>query len=68
MCLTDDTDIYPMRTGHTLLIPKAHYARLSDLPPEMGAAMGRALPRITKAITEGELCEGTRPGVDPTVW
>jgi len=46
-------DIYPLRTGHTLLIPKVHCARLSDLPADMGAAMGRALPRITKAITEG---------------
>ncbi|KAJ9114539.1 hypothetical protein QFC20_001413 [Naganishia adeliensis] len=38
--------------GHTLLIPKQHYARLADLPSELGEAMGRALPRITKAINE----------------
>ncbi|KAJ9111382.1 hypothetical protein QFC19_001150 [Naganishia cerealis] len=45
-------DIYPMRPGHTLLIPKQHYARLADLPAELGESMGRALPRITKAINE----------------
>ncbi|GHJ84685.1 hypothetical protein NliqN6_1087 [Naganishia liquefaciens] len=45
-------DIYPLRRGHCLLIPKQHYARLADLPPELGEAMGRALPRITKAINE----------------
>lgn len=47
------TDIYPLRRGHCLLIPKQHYARLADLPSELGEAMGRALPRITRAINEG---------------
>lgn len=51
--LPESTDIYPLRAGHTLLIPKQHYARLADLPSELGEAMGRALPRITKAINEG---------------
>jgi diadenosine tetraphosphate (Ap4A) HIT family hydrolase len=49
-----DADIYPMRPGHTLLIPKAHVARLADLPPTLGGVMGTALPRVVKAICEGK--------------
>lgn len=41
-----------MRPGHTLLIPKTHVVRLADLPPDAGAKMGAALPRIVNAVCE----------------
>lgn len=50
---TAPVDILPMRPGHTLLVPKAHYARLADLPEDLGAKMGAALPKVVKAVCEG---------------
>lgn len=32
---------------------KIHCPRISDLPPEEGAALGMALPKVTAAITKG---------------
>jgi len=47
------TDILPLRPGHTLVIPKIHITRLSELPPEIAAAVGRTVSRVAKALTEG---------------
>lgn len=54
-------DVLPLRKGHTLVIPKPHISRLSDLPPELAAAMGKAISRVARALTEGvrELCDAT---------
>ena len=43
-------DIGPIVTGHTLVIPKAHYPSLMDTPPEVAAAIGRKLPALTRAV------------------
>lgn len=48
-------DILPLRPGHTLVIPKNHISRLSDLTPELAAAVGRAVSRVARALTEGKL-------------
>ncbi|KXN88144.1 Protein hit [Leucoagaricus sp. SymC.cos] len=45
-------DILPLRPGHTLVIPKIHISRLSDLPPGLAAAVGRAVSRVARALTE----------------
>lgn len=45
-------DILPLRPGHTLVIPKIHISRLSELPPEIAAATGRTVSRVARAITE----------------
>ncbi|KAF5360620.1 hypothetical protein D9756_004829 [Leucocoprinus leucothites] len=45
-------DVLPLRPGHTLVIPKTHISRLSELPPELAAAVGRAVSRVAKALTE----------------
>lgn len=54
-------DILPLRKGHTLVIPKPHISRLSDLPPEFAAATGKVVSRVARALTEGirELCYTT---------
>ncbi|KII86806.1 hypothetical protein PLICRDRAFT_270073 [Plicaturopsis crispa FD-325 SS-3] len=44
-------DILPLRRGHTLVIPKAHHSRLSELPPEYGAATGEAVSKVAHALT-----------------
>ena len=43
-------DIGPIVTGHTLVIPKAHYATLMDTPPELVATLSSQLPRLTRAV------------------
>lgn len=45
-----DADILPIRPGHLLVIPKLHYARVSHLPDEVSANLGRVLPRISRAM------------------
>jgi len=45
-------DLLPLRPGHTLVIPKAHYARVSELPPEYAAAVGAAVSKVSHAMTE----------------
>jgi len=45
-------DILPLRPGHTLVVPKIHCPRVSDLPPEYAAAVGEAISRISNALTK----------------
>ena len=44
-------DINPLSRGHTILIPKEIAATLDELSDDSAAALGRALPRIARAIT-----------------
>ena len=43
-------DISPLSTGHTLVIPKEPARTLDALSDESAAALGRALPRICRAV------------------
>ena len=43
-------DIGPLSQGHTLVIPKEARATLDQLSDEAGAAVGRVLPRICRAV------------------
>ncbi|KAF7964886.1 hypothetical protein HWV62_1941 [Athelia sp. TMB] len=45
-------DIMPLRQGHALIIPKTHFSRLSELPPEFAAAVGEAVTKVAHAITK----------------
>lgn len=45
-------DIGPLSPGHTLLIPKQPIERLEDVPDEVAAALGRALPKLGRAVIE----------------
>ena len=49
------TDIMPLRPGHMLVIPKAHYSRLSELPEEFASAVGVTLTKVANALTQGTL-------------
>lgn len=46
-------DTLPIRRGHTLVIPKTHIQRLSDVPPELAGALGMAVSRVAGAICRG---------------
>jgi len=43
-------DINPLSPGHTLVIPKEPAATLDALSDEASAAIGRVLPRISRAV------------------
>lgn len=45
-------DIGPLSPGHTLLIPKERAAHLHQLSDETAAALGRALPRLCRAVIQ----------------
>lgn len=50
-------DINPLSRGHTLVIPKERKAYLHELSDDSAAALGRALPRICRAMMEATGCE-----------
>ena len=43
-------DIFPLSPGHTLVVPKESAPTLDKLSDDAGAALGRALPRICRAV------------------
>ncbi|MFG0328834.1 MAG: HIT family protein [Phycisphaerales bacterium] len=43
-------DINPLSRGHTLVIPRKRSTTVDELPDETAAALGRALPRIARAV------------------
>jgi histidine triad (HIT) family protein len=43
-------DINPISRGHTLVIPKEEAATLDQLSDDAAAAIGRVLPRISRAV------------------
>lgn len=50
-------DINPVSPGHTLVIPKEAVATVDQMSDESAAAIGRALPRIARAVLKAT---GTR--------
>jgi histidine triad (HIT) family protein len=45
-------DINPLSKGHTLVIPKEQAVTLDQLSDESAAALGRVLPRLSRAILQ----------------
>ena len=43
-------DIMPLCPGHTLVIPKQEVATVGELSDESAAAIGRVLPRLSRAV------------------
>lgn len=50
-------DIFPLSPGHMLVIPKEAVATLDELSEEAGAAIGRVLPRLCRAVKEVTGCK-----------
>ena len=49
-------DVAPLAPGHSLIIPKEPARTLDELSDEAAAALGRALPRICRAIKQVTGC------------
>jgi histidine triad (HIT) family protein len=45
-------DVGPLSAGHFLLIPKAHYTRLEEMPTKLATEIGSLLPKLGKALQE----------------
>ena len=45
-------DINPISRGHTLLVPKEHFVRVSEVDAEKYQALVKIVPRLTKAVLE----------------
>lgn len=45
-------DVGPLSEGHVLVIPKAHYTTLDEMPGELAAACVRIMPRLSRGICE----------------
>lgn len=43
-------DVAPLSRGHTLVIPKERAAQMDRLGDDSAAALGRALPRVCRAV------------------
>jgi histidine triad (HIT) family protein len=50
-------DVGPLSYGHTLVIPKEAVATMDQLSDESAAALGRALPRLCRAVKKASGCE-----------
>ena len=67
-------DISPVSVGHTLVIPKEAAATLDQLSDESAAAIGRALPRICRAVmaatgtTAYNILQNNGPGAHQAVF
>ncbi|MGO9601197.1 MAG: HIT family protein [Isosphaeraceae bacterium] len=51
-------DINPLSPGHSLVVPKAHHAQLSELPDDLAAHVGSILPRLCRAVREATAAQG----------
>lgn len=51
-------DIAPVNGGHALVLPKAHFPTLMDVPSELGADLTAALTKVGKAVMEATGAEG----------
>ncbi len=51
-------DIRPLNEGHTLIIPKEHYANVLDIPEELVAHVYRVAKRVALAVKEATRADG----------
>jgi histidine triad (HIT) family protein len=51
-------DIKPVNEGHTLVIPKAHFADIFDIPEDLNASVHRITKRIAVAVQKVTQADG----------
>lgn len=67
-------DINPLSPGHTLVIPKEPAVTVDQMSDESCAAIGRVLPRISRAVlkatgaTEYNILQNNGPGAHQAVF
>jgi histidine triad (HIT) family protein len=67
-------DVGPLSPGHTLVIPKEAVATVDQMSDESAAAIGRVLPRISRAVLkatgarEFNILQNNGPGAHQAVF
>jgi histidine triad (HIT) family protein len=51
-------DIGPISPGHTLLVPKAHYETIHQMPADEAAHLARHIPVLAAAVQKAVSAEG----------
>jgi histidine triad (HIT) family protein len=51
-------DIRPLNEGHTLVVPKEHYATIFEVPEELVAHLYRIVKRVALAVGESTKADG----------
>ncbi len=51
-------DLFPTTVGHTLVVPKAHYATTMAMPAAVAAAALQQLPAVSRAVVAATGAEG----------
>ncbi len=51
-------DIQPLAPGHTLVIPKAHYARLEEMPEDLAGACAAVATRLSRKVLAATTATG----------
>src|SRR3989344_3193852 len=57
-------DINPINFGHTLVVPKAHYENVLDVPPEVIAGMIKIAKKVAPAVVEAMRADGFNIGIN----
>ncbi len=60
-------DIRPLFPGHTLLIPRAHYETLTDLPRDVVGPFFRNMQLLTRAVEEALGADGVFDAINNRV-
>ena len=51
-------DVNPVSDGHTLVVPKKHFEKLHDCPPQLLAQIAVPIGKIAKAVCDATGAEG----------
>jgi histidine triad (HIT) family protein len=57
-------DIHPLVEGHTMVIPKAHYETLEDLPPELVGQVFETVRKVSAAMRKALGAQATTIGIN----
>lgn len=57
-------DIYPVSNGHTVVLPKKHYEKFTDMNNEDAALLFSSVHKISKAVEQAFNLEGMNVGMN----
>ena len=57
-------DVNPLAPGHTLVVPKDHYARLDDLPDEISTDLFRTVDELVPRVEDAVDADASNVGIN----